>query len=159
MRCRTAAKSYQTVAGLKRIFQDGTTRSTANAQSKADFLESHSALISAVTALARSVKENKPLAERIHHKLKIKNTTGYSLNALADFTDPFDIIEHLMIGSEGTLGFIAEITYKTVVEHPFKASALIIFPDVENSCRDIPILKNNPFSTAELIYRAGLRSV
>ena len=45
----------------------------------------------------------------------MKNTTGYSLNALIDFTDPFDIIEHLMIGSEGTLGFIAGISYKTVI--------------------------------------------
>jgi len=46
----------------------------------------------------------------------MKNTTGYSLNALIDFSDPFDIIEHLMIGSEGTLGFIADISFRTVVE-------------------------------------------
>ena len=46
------------------------------------------------------------LAERIRHKYKIKNTTGYSLNALIDFDDPYDIMIHLMIGSEGTLGII-----------------------------------------------------
>ena len=159
MCCGTAENSYQTVAGMKIIFQDGTTLDTGDAQSRKNFLENHPALISSITDLARSVRENKPLEERIRHKFKIKNTTGYSLNALIDFTDPFDIIEHLMIGSEGTLGFISEITYKTVVEHPFKASALIIFPDIENACSVIPILKNNPVSTAELIDRAGLRSV
>ena len=44
----------------------------------------------------------------------MKNTTGYSLNALVDFDDPIDVLAHLMIGSEGTLGFISEITYRTV---------------------------------------------
>ncbi|WP_176398617.1 FAD-binding oxidoreductase, partial [Vibrio cholerae] len=34
---------------------------------------------------------------------------------------------HLMIGSEGTLGFIADITYHTVIEHAHKASALLVF--------------------------------
>ena len=109
--------------------------------------------------LADSVRENKALEERIRRKFKIKNTTGYSLNALVDFTDPFDIIEHLMIGSEGTLGFISEITYQTVIEHPFKASSLIIFPDIEIACKAVPILKGVHVSTAELIDRAGLRSV
>ena len=47
----------------------------------------------------------------------MKNTTGYSLNALVDFDDPVDILAHLMIGSEGTLGFIGEITYRTVPDH------------------------------------------
>ncbi len=37
----------------------------------------------------------------------MKNTTGYGLNALVDFDDPVQILAHLMIGSEGTLGFIS----------------------------------------------------
>ena len=159
MCCGTADNSYQTVVGMKIIFHDGVTLDTSDAQSKRDFLKSHSGFVSALTKLAKSVKENDSLAERIRHKFKIKNTTGYSLNALVDFTDPFDIIEHLMIGSEGTLGFISEITYRTVAEHAFKASSLIIFPDIEKACQTIPILKTEPVSTAELIDRAGLRSV
>ena len=65
--------------------------------------------------------------QRIRHKYRIKNTTGYSLNALIDFDDPVDILAHLMIGSEGTLGFISEITYRTVPDHAHKATALILF--------------------------------
>jgi D-lactate dehydrogenase len=64
-----------------------------------------------------------------------------------------------MIGSEGTLGFIAEINYKTVIEHPFKASSLMIFPDVESACNAVSLIKNTPVSAVELIDRAGLRSV
>lgn len=159
MCCGTAENSYKTVAGMKIIFQDGTTLDTSDAKSRKNFTESHPGLISAVTELAKTVKNNKTLEERIRHKFKIKNTTGYSLNALVDFNDPFDIIEHLMIGSEGTLGFISEITYNTVIEHPFKASSLIVFPDIEKACQAVPVLKVMPVSTAELIDRAGLRSV
>jgi FAD/FMN-containing dehydrogenase len=77
------------------------------------------------SAWAATRATTRKLAERIRHKFKIKNTTGYSLNALVDYEDPIDILAHLMIGSEGTLGFISRITYHTVVEDPFKASALV----------------------------------
>ena len=70
----------------------------------------------------------------------MKNTTGYSLNALVDFEDPVDILAHLMIGSEGTLGFISEITYRTVPEYADKASALILFDDLETACRAVTML-------------------
>jgi len=160
MCCGTADNSYQTVAGMKIIFFDGTVLDTCNSQSKIQFQKKHPQIISELAQLGQSVKTNIPLADRIRHKFRIKNTTGYSLNALVDFADPFDIIEHLIIGSEGTLGFIAEITYRTVEELPFKASAMIIFPDIEKACNAVSLLKSEPtVSTAELIDRAGLHSI
>ncbi|MGW8194295.1 MAG: FAD-binding and (Fe-S)-binding domain-containing protein, partial [Desulforhopalus sp.] len=105
------------------------------------------------------VLADEQLVERIRYKFKIKNTTGYSLNALVDFEDPYDIMIHLMIGSEGTLGFISDVVYRTVVEHRHKASALILYPDVKTACQAIPILQKQPVAAAELIDRAGLRSV
>ena len=71
--------------------------------------------------------------------------------------DPFDIIEHLMIGSEGTLGFIAEVNLKTVTEYPFRASSLMVFPDIEIACRAVMLLKMTPVAAVELIDRAGLK--
>src|SRR4051812_49805973 len=64
-----------------------------------------------------------------------------------------------MIGSEGTLGFIAEITYRTVPEHAHKASALLLFPDIAEACRAVALLKQAPVSAVELMDRAALRSV
>jgi D-lactate dehydrogenase len=84
---------------------------------------------------------------------------GYSLNAFVDYNDPIDIICHLMIGSEGTLGFISEITYRTVVDHAHKASALIIFPDIGEACTAVGILKKEPVSVVELMDRVSLRSI
>ncbi len=129
------------------------------AESRASFAQSHGHFLDRLTGLAKRVTRDKALAERIRHKFSIKNTTGYSLNALVDFEDPFEILQHLMIGSEGTLGFIAEITYRTVPEHPFKASNLVFFPDVESACRAVAGLKSQPVDAVEIMDGAALRSV
>ena len=159
MCCGTAMNSYQTVAGMRLILADGTILDTTDHLSKKDFSISHAGLLSSLSDLAQKVKANEELAERIRRKYKIKNTTGYSLNALTDFSDPFDIIEHLMIGSEGTLGFISEVTLKTVPEYKHRASSLMIFPDIEKACTAVSLLKASPVSAVEIIDRAGLRSV
>jgi D-lactate dehydrogenase len=159
MCCGTSENSYKTVTGMRIIMADGTILDTRDNANKEVFLESHRQFISDIENLAKSAKENIVLAERIKRKYKMKNTTGYSLNALTDFTDPFDIIEHLIIGSEGTLGFISEICYKTVIEHNCKASSLMIFPDIEKACMAVSLLKSTSVSAVELIDRAGLRSV
>jgi len=159
MCCGTAENSYKTIAGMRIIFADGSLLDTSDSESKLQFRKTHPQLIQDITAMAESVKANTELNDRIRRKFKMKNTTGYSLNALVDFADPFDIIEHLMIGSEGTLGFIAEISYKTVVEHPFKASSLMIFPNIEKACNAVSLLKSAPVSAVEIMDRAGLRSV
>ncbi|WP_372906410.1 FAD-binding and (Fe-S)-binding domain-containing protein [Rhodohalobacter sp.] len=159
MCCGTAQNSYQTVDSMKVIIKDGTLLDTGDADSRKEFEKSHSNLLEELKQLSQDVKNNKALSERITHKFKMKNTTGYSLNALVDFDDPFDILEHIMIGSEGTLGFIAEITYRTVEEHQHKASALITFPSIEDACRAVIRLKSEPVQAVELMDRVSLRSM
>lgn len=79
-----------------------------------------------VLALARRIQEDPELSALIRRKFAIKCTTGYSLNALVDFPldDPIEMIKRLMIGSEGTLGFVSQATYNTVPEWPHKVGAL-----------------------------------
>src|SRR5665811_1813435 len=98
---------------------------TSNSESIDKFRIHHAVIYNEVVQIIKETQNNQELVERIHHKYKLKNTTGYSLNALVDYSDPIDVIAHLMIGSEGTLGMIAEITYNTVINHPFKALSLI----------------------------------
>lgn len=159
MCCGTAQNSYRTLASLKVMLADGAVLDTADAASRAAFKVSHARLLQRLAELGERTRADAALSERIRRKFAIKNTTGYSLNALVDYADPFDILEHLMIGSEGTLGFIASITYRTVPEHAHKASALLVFPDIEEACRAVIRLKPTPVSAVELIDRASLRSV
>ena len=159
MCCGTAQNSYRTVAGMRVVLADGTVLDTEDPGSVAAFRRSRGDLLDGLAALAAETRQDEGLAERIRHKFKIKNTTGYSLNALVDFTDPVDILAHLMIGSEGTLGFISRITYRTVVEDPCKASALVFFPTIEAACEAVIRLKPQPVSAVELLDRPALRSV
>jgi D-lactate dehydrogenase len=159
MCCGTAQNSYHTLAGMRVILGDGTVLDTEDPASVASFCNSHAILVSELKHLGEITRTDEKLAARIRHKYKIKNTTGYSLNALVDFTDPIEILAHLMIGSEGTLGFISRITYQTVPEDPYKASALVFFPSIEMACQAVMGLKSKPVSAVELLDRAALRSV
>lgn len=159
MCCGNSQNSYKTLAGMRIIFQNGASVDTTDEKSRREFREKNPELISGIERLRDEVRADTVLKERIARKFKIKNTTGYSLNALLDYDDPFEIVAHLMIGSEGTLGFISEITYHTVVEHANKASALIIFPGIKEACIATAILKEQPVEAVELMDRAALRSV
>ncbi|TYL46523.1 FAD-binding and (Fe-S)-binding domain-containing protein [Marinomonas sp. IMCC 4694] len=159
MCCGTAQNSYHTVQSARLIFADGSLLDTADESSRLAFRVCHGPLLETLTRLSKNVQANAALAEKIRHKYRLKNTTGYSLNSLTDFDDPFDILLHLMIGSEGTLGFISEVTYDTVVDHPTKAAAMIFFDDMETTCRAVMALKTSPVAAVELIDRAGLRAV
>jgi len=159
MCCGTAENSYKTIAGIRVLLADGTVLDTTDRNSREQFRSTHNSMLSAIERLGEKVRSDNELASRIRHKYKMKNTTGYSLNALVDYSDPFDIIEHLMIGSEGTLGFISGLTYRTVEEKPCRASSLIIFPDIRTACMAVSLLKSGPVQAVELIDRQGLKSV
>jgi D-lactate dehydrogenase len=159
MCCGTAQNSYRTLHSMKLILADGTSIDTGDSHSVTAFRKSHGSLLTALEVLALQTRDNAALRQRIEHKYRLKNTTGYALNALIDYRDPIEIMQHLMIGSEGTLGFISSITYNTVDEHPDKASALIFFPTVRITCEAVAILKKTPVSAVEMMDRAGLRSI
>lgn len=82
---------YHTMKEMRIILADGTVLDTSDPASKEEFQRSHASMLQALSDLSNEVKSNTALASRIRQKYKIKNTTGYSLNALVDFTDPFDV--------------------------------------------------------------------
>lgn len=159
MCCGTAQNSYHTLAGMRLVLADGAVLDTEDPASVSAFRDSHGDLLAALKKLAINTRENPELAERIRHKYRLKNTTGLSLNALVDFTCPLDILTHLMVGSEGTLGFVSAVTYNTVPEYPDKATALLVFRDAESCCRAASALRSQPVAAVELLDRRSLRSV
>ena len=159
MCCGTDQNSYKTIADIRIVLYDGTILDTSDEKSKLDFTEKHPEIIREIEKLRDKIKADNTLTERIKQKYKIKNTTGYSINALVDYEDPFDIIKHLMIGSEGTLAFTSDITYHTVVDEKYKACALMIFETIEKACEVVPMLKKTPVSAVELLDRDSIRSI
>lgn len=159
MCCGTAHNSFNTLSAMRLVLFDGTVLDTEDAQSVASFRQSHAALLNELAQLGQQTRDNPELCDKIRHKYRLKNTTGFSLNALTEYTDPIDILTHLMVGSEGCLGFISAVTYNTVPDYPHRASALLVFPSVESCCHAVTVLKSAPVSAVELLDRRSLRSV
>lgn len=159
MCCGTDQNSYKTIADIRIVLYDGTILDTSDEQSKKAFREKHPGIIHEIEQLRDDIKSDAVLTERIKQKYKIKNTTGYSINALVDYEDPFEIIKHLMIGSEGTLAFTSDITYHTVVDEKYKACTLMIYDTIEKACDVVPMLKQTPVSAVELLDRDSIRSI
>ena len=160
MCCGTSENSYKTMADIRVILPDGTVLDTGDEASCAEFRRTHADFLAGIAAIAAEIAADPELEARIRRKYKIKNTTGYSLNAFVDFSDPIDIVKHLVIGSEGTLAFISDITYNTVVDDKHKALAMITYTNIALACEAVQILKAQGLvSAVELIDRAGVRSV
>ncbi|MBT8366401.1 MAG: FAD-binding oxidoreductase, partial [Deltaproteobacteria bacterium] len=141
--------SMGTVSGMRIIFCDGTVLDTRNEDSRNVFLLEKKDVVDQISALALSLKHEPEIVDRIRRKYEIKNTTGYSVSALVNFDDPIDIIQHLMIGSEGTLGFISEVTFRTLDEPTLKATGLMLFPEIARACEAVLLLKECRVSAAE----------
>lgn len=159
MCCGNIQDTYHTMASMRVVLTDGTLLDTGSEESRRAFAATHAELLAQLEALARRTQEDAELSARIRKKYKIKNTMGYSLHALIDFTDPFDVLGHLMVGSEGTLGFMSEVTYNTVPDPPHHATALLLFPDIRTACSACIAMRETPVTAVELMDRISLRSV
>lgn len=159
MCCGVAQNSYHTLDNIRLVLHDGSVLDTADEASISAFKKSHVPLLDRLNTLAVQTRCNEKLSKLIKHKYRLKNTTGYAINALVDFEDPIDILAHLMIGSEGTLGFISSITYNTVIEHKYRASSIVFFPDMQTTCSAVSALADANVSAVELMDRRSLASV
>ena len=159
MSCGIHANSYATIASARIILADGTLLDTADPASRTAFREKKPELINTLQGLGFSIRSDPALVARIREKYSIKNTTGYSLNSLIDHEDPIEVLLHLMVGSEGTLGFISEATFRTEAVKPYRASSLIYFRDLYSACEAVPRLRDASVPAIEIMDREALRSV
>ena len=141
MNCGVHANSDRMLISARMVLTDGTILDTGNAESRRQFAEKHSEMIRRIEALRDKVCSDAELKDLISRKYSIKNVTGLNIRPLIAYKDPFDIIAHSLVGSEGTLAFISEVTMKTLQEYPYKASAMVYFLSMKESCEAVVALK------------------
>jgi D-lactate dehydrogenase len=141
MNCGVHANSDRMMVSARIILTDGTVLDTGDSASRERFSHSHPEFIAKIEALRDKVRADEALASRIRTKYSIKNVTGLNLRPLIAYDDPFDIIAHSMVGSEGTLAFLSEVTMKTLFDYKYKASAMVYFLTMKESCEAVVAMK------------------
>ena len=131
MCCGVAQNSYHTLDSLVFVLPSGTVVDTSRPDAAADFERDEPGIAAGLLALRDDVRRQPALVERIRRKYRIKNTIGYSLNAFLDYDTPLEMLRHLLIGSEGTLAFLAEGVLHTVPDLPVKYTGLLFFRHIE----------------------------
>jgi D-lactate dehydrogenase len=157
MACGITENSYRTVTSLRVVLPSGTILETGAPDAAAQLRRLEPALHDGLLELRRRLLADATSAATVRRLFSMKNTMGYGLNALLDFDDPARILEHLVIGSEGTLAFVAEAEFATVRVLPSIATGLLVFADLRDATAALPALVEAGLATIELMDAASLR--
>lgn len=163
MSCGTHANSDKELESVRMVLMDGTVLDTGDEASRNAFRASYPEFIRKIEELRDEILADKELSDRIRYKYSIKNVTGLNIFPFVRFEDPFDIIAHLLVGSEGTLAFMSQVTMKTLPLPSKEASAMVYFGTIREAAEAVVALKKEidpaVLDAAELLDKRSLASV
>ena len=160
MNCGTHANSDKVLRSMQIILADGTVVDTGDEVSRRQFAESHPELLSELESIREDINADPELVKLIRYKYSIKNVTGLNILPFVVFDNPFDLMAHCMVGSEGTLGFMSAVTVNTAAIKPFVASAMVYFKEMPEACRAVVALKKSGMvDSCEMLDKKSLASV
>lgn len=163
MSCGTHANSDRELESVRMVFADGSVLDTGDKASREAFRASHPDFIKGIEELRDEILADKELSDRIRYKYSIKNVTGLNIFPFVRFQDPFDIIAHLLVGSEGTLAFMSQVTMKTLPLPAKEASAMVYFGTIREAAEAVVALRKDidpaALDAAELLDKRSLASV
>ncbi len=156
MRCGVARDSYSTVRSMTLVLASGTAIDTAEPGAAERFAAEEPELAAGLAAIRDEIRADAELSERIRRKFAIKNTTGYRLCAFLDAEEPQEIFRRLVVGSEGTLAFVAEAVFETVPLPARTTTAWVHFPGIDEAIAPVRDLVESGATAVELMVAPAL---
>ncbi len=156
MRCGVVRDSYSTVRSMTLVLASGTTIDTAEPGAAERFEAEEPELARGLAAIRDEIRADAALSERIRRKFAIKNTTGYRLCAFLDADEPLEIFRRLVVGSEGTLAFLAEAVFETVPLPARTTTAWIHFPGIDEAIAPVRDFVESGATAVELMVAPAL---
>jgi len=157
MACGISDNTYRTLESAIIVLPRGTVVDTAAPEADLRLAAAEPSLWATLGRLRDQIRRDPELLRTVIEQYRIKNTMGYGLNSFVDFESPVEILAHLLIGSEGTLGFVAEATFRTVPLQPSIATALLVFDTLDAATATLVDLVATGATTIELMDAASLR--
>ncbi|WP_326668517.1 FAD-binding and (Fe-S)-binding domain-containing protein [Streptomyces sp. NBC_01257] len=158
MTAGTTRNSYRTVSSLTFVLPSGTVVDTGDPTADADLAHAEPALCEGLLALKAEIEADAALTARIRAKYEIKNTNGYRLDAFLDGSTPVEILRGLMVGSEGTFGFISEVVFDTLPLDRRVSTALLFFPSLTAAAAAVPLFNGAGAIAVEVMDGNTLRA-
>jgi D-lactate dehydrogenase len=134
MRCRVSQDAYHTVSAMSFVLASG------------------------LMTLKAEIMADQAFVGRIRQKYAIRNTHGFRLDAFLDGNTPLGIFRRLLVGSEGTLGFVSDVTFETVPSAPVTSVAWLAFPSIDAAIALVPELVERGAQAVELMVAPALRA-
>jgi len=165
MCCGVTENSYRTIHSMTFVLPNGFVLNTADPNADQIFENEQPRIAKGLLELKQRIinstskHKGEMLAGRIRRRYQMKNNNGYLLNAFLDFDSPLDILVHLLIGSEGTLGFIAEGVLHTLPDYTYKYTGQLYFKNIYEAAAAIYPIKQTGARAAEIMDRESLRAV
>ncbi|MFP5071965.1 FAD-binding and (Fe-S)-binding domain-containing protein [Pseudonocardia nantongensis] len=157
MACGTAANSYALLDSLEIALPSGTTLDTGRPGADDELRAREPGLWAGLARIRDRLRGDTTLRAAVERQFSLKNTMGYGLNSFLDHDRPADILARLIVGSEGTLAFIASITMRTVPVLAHTRTGLLIFDSLAAANRALPELVDSDPATIELLDATSLR--
>jgi len=157
MACGTEQNTYQTLESMTLVLASGTTIDSASPDADEQLRLAEPELWAGLSALRARVLGDAQSVASIRRLFSMKNTMGYGLNAFVDHERPIDLLVRLLIGSEGTLGWVGEAVFRTVPVAPLVTTGLLVFPTLAHATAALPALVAAGLATIELMDATSLR--
>lgn len=157
MQCGTELNSYRTIESMVIVLPSGTVVDSAAPDASEHLARAEPGLHRGLAELRDRIRGSSASVATLERLFLLKNTMGYGLNSFLDHDDPLEILVRLMVGSEGTLGFVASAVFRTVEVLPHAATGLLVFDDLAQASRSVPDVLETGVATAELLDAASLR--
>ena len=156
MRCTLERNAYHTVSSLTLVLASGTVIDTAAPGAEAAFAAAEPELAAGLLELRSELLADDELTQRVRHKYAIRNTNGYALSALLDADAPLEIFRRLIVGSEGTLAFVAEAVIDTIPAPTATTVSWIVLPSIGEAAALVPGLVGLGAEAVELMLAPAL---
>lgn len=157
MACGTEQNTYRTLESMTLVLASGVVIDSAAADADEQLRAAAPELWAGLSALRERVLADEESVASIRRLFAMKNTMGYGLNAFLDHERPIDLLVRLLIGSEGTLGWVAEAVFRTVPVAPLVATGLLVLPTLADATAALPALVDAGLATIELMDATSLR--
>jgi D-lactate dehydrogenase len=156
MACGTTENTYKTLRSATVVLASGTIINTADEDADTQLATQEPDLYQTLRDLRDRIRGNPESVATITRLFSIKNTMGYGLNSFLDYDTPVDILLRLMVGSEGTLGFVSEAVFDTVPLRSHALTGLLVFASLEDATAALPDIVASGVAVAELMDETSL---